>query len=107
MGTADSCPRWSFVGAADLFFPDYHSLLMLMPGTQPCLGGDGKTLMFVNINCDPSSVKETLCSLRFAAKVNQCETGAKGGARKHITELLTGTDSAVTEPTAKEVSCQN
>lgn len=54
---------------------------------QPCLGGDGKTLMFVNINCEPASVKETLCSLRFAAKVNQCETGAKGGARKHITEL--------------------
>lgn len=43
--------------------------------------------MFVNINCEPTSVKETLCSLRFAAKVNQCETGAKGGARKHITEL--------------------
>ena len=43
--------------------------------------------MFVNINCEPASVKETLCSLRFAAKVNQCETGAKGGARKHITEL--------------------
>lgn len=43
--------------------------------------------MFVNINCEPASVKETLCSLRFAAKVNQCETGAKGGARKHITEM--------------------
>ena len=81
-------------------------MLMVIPGVQPCLGGDGKTLMFVNINCDPSSVKETLCSLRFAAKVNQCETGAKGGARKHITELPTGTDSAVTEPSAKEVSCQ-
>ena len=59
--------------------------------------------MFVNINCDPPSVKETLCSLRFAAKVNQCETGARGGARKHITELTSGSDSAVTEPTAKEV----
>ncbi len=86
------------------FQPDHHSTLM--PGVQPCLGGDGKTLMFVNINCDPSSVKETLCSLRFAAKVNQCETGAKGGARKHISELPSGSDSAVTEPSAKEVRQQ-
>jgi hypothetical protein len=85
---------------------DSHSMLILVPGMQPCLGGDGKTLMFVNINSDPSSVKETLCSLRFAAKVNQCETGAKGGARKHITELPSGSDSAVTEPTAKEVKQQ-
>ncbi|DBA96427.1 TPA: Nucleolar protein 58, variant 2 [Trebouxia sp. C0004] len=74
---------------------------------QPCLGGDGKTLMFVNINCDPSSVKETLCSLRFAAKVNQCETGAKGGARKHITQLPSATDNTATEPSAKEVKQHN
>ena len=70
---------------------------------QPCLGGDGKTLMFVNINCEPASVKETLCSLRFAAKVNQCETGAKGGARKHITEIPSSIDSNAAEASAKEV----
>ena len=43
---------------------------------QYALGGaSSKTLMFVNVSPVPSSYGETLCSLRFAAKVNACEIG--------------------------------
>ena len=42
---------------------------------QPCLGGESKTLMFVNVAPSVDSANETLCSLRFAAKVNACEVG--------------------------------
>ena len=55
---------------------------------QPCLGGDGKTLMFVNVNPEAESLQESFCSLRFAAKVNACQTAARGGAKKHVS--LTG-----------------
>jgi hypothetical protein len=55
---------------------------------QPCLGGSGKTLMFVNINPEPLSSSETLQSLKFAAKVNGCETAAKGGAKRNLTTTV-------------------
>jgi len=48
---------------------------------QDCLSGDGKALMFVNLSPTNASSNESLCSLRFAQRVNQVELGK---ATKHI-----------------------
>jgi kinesin family member C1 len=48
---------------------------------QDCLSGDGKALMFVNLSPTNQSSNESLCSLRFAQRVNQVELGK---ATKHI-----------------------
>jgi len=48
---------------------------------QDCLSGDGKALMFVNLSPTTKSSGESLCSLRFAQRVNQVELGKP---TKHI-----------------------
>ena len=42
---------------------------------QNSLGGNSKTLMFVNVAPSVGNFNETLCSLRFATKVNNCQIG--------------------------------
>lgn len=56
---------------------------------QDSLGGDSKTLMFVNVAPVPTSYNESICSLRFAEQVNACEIGiAKRSTKIDLTTDL-------------------
>ena len=42
---------------------------------QPCLSGDGKALVIANVSPVEASAHESVCTLRFASMVSQCELG--------------------------------
>ena len=62
----------------------------------PCLGGDGKTLMLVNVAPEPESAEESMHSLQFAAKVNAVELGGgKSRAKRNVAMADPGAAAAV------------
>jgi len=60
---------------------------------QPALSGDGKTLMMVNLSPTEESFHESLCSLRLAKQINQCELGKP---KKQVKEATAGSSSTST-----------
>lgn len=56
----------------------------------PSLGGQAKTLMFVQLNPDTASYSETISTLKFAVRVSGVELGAARSNRegRDVKELL-------------------
>jgi kinesin family protein C1 len=72
---------------------------------EPCLSGQGKTLMLVNVNPDENEAHETMCSLRFARQVAQCNTGGK--PRRNVKHLTIPGKGAAGKPQAGTRSTNN
>lgn len=68
---------------------------------QDCLGGDSKTLMFVNISADESDASESITSLQFAQRVAKVELGT---AKRHLER--TGEKKAIAALQGKELHLQ-
>ena len=59
--------------------------------------------MFVNINPEPASTEETMCSLKFAAQVNAVQLGDGKGAQRRITTKMSSkaADASKSEKSSK------
>ena len=70
----------SALSRGDAHVPYRNSKLTYL--LQDSLGGNSKTVMFVNVSPVTSSVQETDCSLKFAERVRKVQLGkaTKSGA---------------------------